>query len=47
MSGRMRYHLGKMLYTLQGEGANTGRAAVLCWFDAVNQQGAQITWRGN
>jgi len=44
MKGGMRYHLGKMLYTLQGEGANAGRAAVLCRFDAAKRQAAQRSY---
>src|SRR5690606_22706120 len=35
MSGR-RYTVKEIFYTLQGEGANTGRAAVFCRFSGCN-----------
>ena len=33
---RMSYRVKEMIYTLQGEGANTGAAVVLCRFEGCN-----------
>src|SRR2546425_9412345 len=34
--GAMRYRVKEIFYTLQGEGANTGRPAVFCRFSGCN-----------
>src|ERR1700723_2885966 len=34
--GRMSYSIKEIFYTLQGEGANTGRPAVFCRFAGCN-----------
>src|SRR4051794_21225327 len=47
MAGWMTYFVKEIYYTLQGEGANSGRAAVFCRFSGCNLWSGRETDRAS